>query len=72
MIVDDSSDGAHPKEGLGTIVVRIHRVKVTGPWDGKLIASTPTLQVKPILMGEKTVDTQIDHRVEYELLKGRD
>jgi len=69
LMVDDSSDGAYPKDGLGTIVVRIHRVKVTGPWEGKLIASTPT-QSKPVLMGEKTVDMQIDHRVGYYTLRG--
>jgi hypothetical protein len=59
---DDSCDGAVPKDGLGTIVVRIHRVKVTGPWQGKLTAAAPT-ECKPVLMGEKIVDTQLDHRV---------
>ena len=62
LMEDDSSDGAAPKDGLGTIVVRIHRVKVTGPWEGKLTAATPT-QSKPVLMGEKMVDAQLDHRV---------
>jgi len=60
---DDSTDGVYPKEELGTIVVRIHRVRVTGPWLGKLNAIGPT-QVKPVLLGEKSSDSvSVDHRV---------
>ena len=61
LTVDDSYDGVHAKDGLGTIRVRIHRVTVTGPWDGKLPPKSPT-ELKPLLMGEKA--TQIgEHRV---------
>lgn len=68
---DDSSDGMYPKEELGTISVRIHRVKVTGPWFGKLNPIAPT-QVKPVLLGEKSVDSvPIDHRVGYATLTAR-
>ena len=60
---DDSSDGAYPKEELGTIMVRIHRVKVTGPWLGKLNTIGPK-QIKPVLLGEKSLDgVPVDHRV---------
>ena len=64
LIVDDSSDGAHANEGLGTIVVKIHRVKVLGQWEGKLASSGP-IQVKPILLGEKDTNTSLAHRVGY-------
>ena len=61
---DDANDGTVAKEELGTIVVRIHRVKVVGPWEGKL---TPFIakEHKPVLVGEKTGDVQFDHRVGY-------
>jgi hypothetical protein len=61
---DDANDGTIAKEELGTIVVRIHRVKVVGPWEGKL---TPFIvkEHKPVLVGEKTGDVQVDHRVGY-------
>ncbi len=65
---DDSNDGAYPREELGTIVVRIHRVKVTGPWLGKLNAIPPT-HVKPVLLGEKSSDSvPVDHRVGHATL----
>jgi len=49
---------------LGTIVVRIHRVKVVGPWEGKLTPLTAK-EHKPVLVGEKTGDVHVDHRVGY-------
>jgi hypothetical protein len=63
-MVDDSNDGADAKEGLGTIVVKIHRVNVLGKWEGKLTTSPP-MEVRPILLGEKATDTQLEHRVGY-------
>jgi hypothetical protein len=60
-MVDDASDGIDAKEDLGTIVVRIHRVKVTGPWEGKLDFTQPC-ENKPVLVGEKSRDL-VDHRV---------
>jgi hypothetical protein len=65
---DDSADGAYAGEGLGTIVIRIHRVKVIGPWEGKLTASSPK-ELKPVLVNEKTGELQAEHRVGYHLLK---
>jgi len=64
LIEDDASDGAIAKEELGTIVVRIHRAKVLGPWEGKL---TPlkAKEHKPVLVGEKTGSVQVDHRVGF-------
>lgn len=65
MIIDDSSDGVYAKDGLGSIVVQIHRVRVTGPWEGKLPPLTPKTESKPILIGEKAAEIDADHRVGY-------
>ena len=65
LTVDDSSDGAYAKDELGTIVVQIHRVNVTGPWEGKLTPVTPAPTAKPVLVGEKAGDIDTDHRVGY-------
>jgi len=64
LIKDDANDGAVAKEELGTIVVRIHRVKVLGPWEGKL---TPLAakQHKPVLVSEKAGGVYVDHRVGF-------
>lgn len=62
--VDDLSDGVQANDGLGSIVVKIHRVKVTGPWDGKMTSLNPT-KTKPVLLAEKSGNLDIDHRVEY-------
>jgi len=64
LILDDSNDGTRANEGLGTIVVKVHRVKVLGQWEGKLTSSTP-IQAKPILLGEKDTDASLAHRVGY-------
>jgi hypothetical protein len=64
LTVDDSNDGRHAKEGLGTIVVKIHRVNVLGKWEGKL-STSPPMEVKPILLGEKSGDPELEHRVGY-------
>lgn len=53
------------KKELGTIIVRIYRVRVTGPWQGKLSRVTPTAETKPILVGEKHPSIEVDHRVGY-------
>ena len=45
-------------------MVKIHRVKVTGPWEGKLTPLTPATQ-KPVLIGEKHPEPESDHRVRY-------
>jgi hypothetical protein len=60
----DASDGTHAKEGLGTIAVKIYRVKVTGPWEGKLTSQKPA-DVRPILIDEKSGDVDSEHRVAY-------
>lgn len=62
-MIDDSSDGDYAKDGLGSIVVQIHRVRVTGPWEGKLPPLTPKAESKPILIGEKAAEIDADHRV---------
>ena len=62
LMEDDASDGTLAKKELGTIVVRIHRVKVVGPWEGKLTPLTAK-EHKPVLVGEKSGDVQVDHRV---------
>lgn len=49
-------------------MVRIHRVKVIGPWEGKLTASAPK-ELKPVLVSEKTGDLQAEHRVGYHLVE---
>jgi hypothetical protein len=65
MTIDDSSDGDYAKDGLGSIVVQIHRVRVTGPWEGKLPPLTPKTESRPILIGEKAAEIDADHRVRY-------
>ena len=63
-MADDGNEGAKAKDGLGTIVVDIHRVKVTGPWQGKVKPLKPHSS-KPILLGEKPQEVKVDQRVGY-------
>lgn len=53
--VDDANDGEYARPEIGTIVVKIYRVKVTGPWDGKWEAAKHTAtNTKPVLVSEKS------------------
>jgi len=63
----DDGNGVKPKEGLGTIIVRIYRVKVTGPWQGKLTPAS-VAESKPIMVGEKHGPVNLEHRVVYQPL----
>ena len=62
--IDDAGDGMRAKDELGTIIIRIHRVRVIGPWTGKLSPLTPK-QPKPLLVGEKSGEIDIAHRIGY-------
>ena len=64
VIVDDASDGEYARPEMGTIVVKIHRVKVTGPWEGKWEPLKHT-NTKPVLVSEKAKTLEADTRVGY-------
>ena len=63
--VDNANEGDYAKPEIGTIVVKIYRAKVTGPYEGKWETQKhPRTNTKPILMSEKSkqidvVDTRV-------------
>ena len=63
-MVDDAAEGQHPRPETGTIVVKIYRVKVTGPWQGKWQPSKHE-DAKPVLVSEKSKTLEADTRVGY-------
>lgn len=64
VIVDDSSDGDYARPEMGTIVVKIYRCKVTGPWEGKWEPPKHS-DTRPILVSEKAKELEADTRVGY-------
>jgi len=64
LMVDDSAEGQHPRPEMGTIVVKIYRVKVNGPWQGKWQPSKHE-DTKPVLVSEKAKTLEADTRVGY-------